>query len=660
MAERLAKRVLLIGWDAADWKVMSPLLDAGKMPALASLVDRGVMGNLATLEPPFSPMLWTSIATGHTADRHGIHHFVQPDESGTGIRPVLGTSRTTKALWNILHQEGMRSNVVGWWPSHPAEPIRGAMVSNFFQTAASPPGTVHPPEIEDTLLDLRIDLRELTGNHLVPFIPDLAEIDQETDKRPLAVARAIADAASIHAAVTYLMETTEWDLTAVYYDAIDHLGHGFMGYHPPQMEGVSDDDFRRYRHVVEAGYRFHDMMLGQLLAQVDVDTAVILLSDHGFHSDHLRPRVVPRHVPAGAALEHRPFGALVMAGPGIRRDERIYGAGLLNVAPTVLTLLGLPVGADMAGAPLVQAFEEPPAFETIPSWEAVDGEDGRHPDGARADPWSEHEAVQQLVGLGYLDPDQSDAEAAAAAVRDAAFNLARVYDSTGRVAEAIPLYESVVEAESPHRDYYALALARAYAADGRVEDARRVVEASVAEGSRFPTAVALLQSDLAAAGGDPDGALALLQDLPASSGASPEVHLRRADLLLRLGDTERAAEAYEAVLALDPDNARAYNGRAVVAIQRKDYAAAHDAALAAVARLYHFPLAHFHLGVALLRLGWADRAEDAFEVCLRQQPGFALAHRWLARIYKDYLRQPHDAKRHWEAYRRLSGATGEK
>ena len=63
MAERLAKRVLLIGWDAADWKVMSPLLDAGKMPALASLIERGVMGNLATLEPPFSPMLWTSIAT---------------------------------------------------------------------------------------------------------------------------------------------------------------------------------------------------------------------------------------------------------------------------------------------------------------------------------------------------------------------------------------------------------------------------------------------------------------------------------------------------------------------------------------------------------------------------------------------------------------------
>ena len=651
MAERIAKKVLLVGWDAADWKVISPLLDAGKMPALASLVERGVMGNLATLEPPFSPMLWTSIATGHTADRHGVHHFVQPTPDGSGIRPVLGTSRTAKALWNILHQQGMRSNVVGWWPSHPAEPIQGAMVSNFFQTPTPPPGTVHPPDLEDVLLDLRVSPRELTGNHLLPFIPDLAEIDQGEDKRPLAVARAISDAASVHAAATYLMETSEWDLTAVYYDAIDHLGHGFMRYHPPRMDGVLEDDFRRYRHVVEAGYRFHDMMLERLLALTDDDTAVILISDHGFHSDHLRPQVVPRHVPAGAATEHRPFGVLVMAGPGVRRDQRVNGAGLLNIAPTVLTLLGLPVGADMPGAPLVQAFEEPPEIETIPSWENRSGDDGRA--APHADPWSDLEAVRQLVELGYLDPDASDAEAAAAAVRDAAFNLARVYDTTGRVEQAVPLYESVLEAESPHRDYYALALARAYAAVGRVEDARRVVEASVRAGTRFPTDVALILSDLEAAAGDADAALARLRELPPSSARSPEVQLRRADLLLRLGQTDAAAQAYDAVLALDPDNARAHNGRAVVAIQRKDYQVAADHALEAVARLYHFPLAHFHLGVAMLRLGWADRAEDAFKVCLRQRPGFALAHRWLARIYKDYLRQPHEATRHWEAYLRL-------
>ena len=48
----LTKKILLVGWDAADWRVITPLLDAGQMPALESLIDRGVMGNLSTLTPP--------------------------------------------------------------------------------------------------------------------------------------------------------------------------------------------------------------------------------------------------------------------------------------------------------------------------------------------------------------------------------------------------------------------------------------------------------------------------------------------------------------------------------------------------------------------------------------------------------------------------------
>src|SRR4051812_42768829 len=98
MSQRLAQRVLLIGWDAADWKILSPMLDAGQMPALASLVNRGCVGNIATLNPPLSPMLWTSIVTGKRAYKHGIHGFVEPDPEGAGIRPVTSTSRTCKAL----------------------------------------------------------------------------------------------------------------------------------------------------------------------------------------------------------------------------------------------------------------------------------------------------------------------------------------------------------------------------------------------------------------------------------------------------------------------------------------------------------------------------------------------------------------------------------
>ena len=122
------------------------------------------MGNLSTLYPELSPMLWTSIATGKRPFKHGIHGFTEPDPDGQGVRPVTNLSRTTKALWNILSQNDIKCNVIGWWPSHPAEPINGVMVSNHYQRIAGKidepwpvmRGAVHPVRITDNLARLRV------------------------------------------------------------------------------------------------------------------------------------------------------------------------------------------------------------------------------------------------------------------------------------------------------------------------------------------------------------------------------------------------------------------------------------------------------------------------------------------------------------------------
>ena len=105
----MAKKVLVIGWDAGDWKVIRPLLEAGKMPTLKKMMEEGVSGNLKTLEPPFSPMLWTSIATGVRPDKHGILGFTEPDPATGSVRPVSSTSRKVKAIWNILTQKGYKN-----------------------------------------------------------------------------------------------------------------------------------------------------------------------------------------------------------------------------------------------------------------------------------------------------------------------------------------------------------------------------------------------------------------------------------------------------------------------------------------------------------------------------------------------------------------------
>ena len=191
MAEKTERvKVLLIGWDAADWEHITPLLEEGLMPTLEGLINRGVMGNLATLQPILSPMLWNSVATGKLADKHGIHGFIEPDPVNGGARPYTSTSRKCKALWNILTQSGLRSNIVGWWASHPAEPINGHGSDQCFRRSKVRSGEGLDCSARDRpserkagcWLASRFSLTKLTEAHILPFIPDAAKIDQKKDK----------------------------------------------------------------------------------------------------------------------------------------------------------------------------------------------------------------------------------------------------------------------------------------------------------------------------------------------------------------------------------------------------------------------------------------------------------------------------------------------
>jgi predicted AlkP superfamily phosphohydrolase/phosphomutase/tetratricopeptide (TPR) repeat protein len=444
-------RVILIGWDAADWKVIEPLARAGQMPSLARLMAGGVHGNIATIYPALSPMLWTSIATGKRAYKHGIHGFTEPLPDGSGIRPVTLFSRKTKALWNILNQTGHRSVVVGWWPSHPAEPLNGVMVSNHFGQPVGKPGdmpplpagTVHPASLAGELGELRVNPMELSGEFIRLFVPEYEKVDQTKDKRLHSLGKIIGETMSVHAAATELLANQEWDFAAIYYSGIDHFGHAFMRYHPPRLAWVTEEDFAVYQHVIANAYRYHDGMLGALLGLADENTTVILLSDHGFHPDHLRPSYIPAE-PAGPAVEHRHFGILCLKGPALRANERLFGASLLDICPTILTLFGLPPGRDMDGKVLVTAFKEPPAIEPIESWDGVPGEDGTHPPEARLDPVASAQAFRQLVELGYVAPPGATVqETVEECLRELKYNLARAYRDANCCGDAARLAEGL-------------------------------------------------------------------------------------------------------------------------------------------------------------------------------------------------------------------------
>ncbi len=709
MPEPLTKKVLLIGWDAADWKVINPLLDQGLMPTLDDFINHGVMGNLATLRPILSPMLWNSIATGKRANKHGIHGFMEPDTQNGGIRPVSSTSRKVKAIWNMLTQRGFKTHVLGWFAGHPAEPINGISVSDLYPYATAPkdepwplpPGAVHPERMRDTFAELRMHPADVSEAAILPWIPRADLIDQEKDKGLMSFAKILSENCSIHNAATWILQNEPWDFLAVYYNGIDHFCHGFMHYHPPRMEGIPEDRFEIYKDVVNGAYRFHDMMLETLLTLAGPDATVLLVSDHGFHSDHLRPRGIPAE-PAGPAVQHRPFGIFCMKGVHVQQDERIYGATLLDVTPTILTLFGLPVGADMDGRVLVQAFDEPPQITRIPSWEQEPGECGMHPSDLRMDPAAAQAVLQQFVALGYIQPPSEDqSKAVASAVREAHYNLARDYLDCGRPDDALPLLEDLAK-NDPKQTRFQMHLAQCYLALNRREAAKQILEtvitadlnppevaetegkepeadtegqaeepqaatpeaptpeATAPEGAATPDKKSnprpwadLLMGVINFEEGNMDAALASLLKAEQSDPRLPNLHLRIGETYLRQKRTDDADRAFQQALDIDGDSPEAHLGLAMVRLRQRRNEEAAEQALLAVGLQHFLPLGHFYLGVALARLGHRQRAMLAFETCLSMLPGLVAAHRWLAALHSQPGGDLDKAIRHRSLYAQL-------
>jgi predicted AlkP superfamily phosphohydrolase/phosphomutase/tetratricopeptide (TPR) repeat protein len=638
----MAQKVLLIGWDSADWKIINPLLDAGLMPALDQFINAGVMGNIATLVPALSPILWNSIATGKLAQKHGILGFVEPKPDGSGIRPVSSTSRKCKAIWNILNQSGLRSNVVGWFASHPAEPINGACVSNQFcmpsvgQMDKWPiiPQSVHPEPLAQKLAEFRVHPLEIDGAHLQPLIPRGAEIDQTSEpeqKRLNALRKHLAECASVHAIATWLMENEPWDFTAVYYNALDIIGHYFMPFHPPRMEGVGDREFEIYKDVVTGAYRFHDMMLERLLLLAGPQTTVILVSDHGFASDHLRPR------PGTTAFDdptawHRSHGIVCMKGPGVLPDERIYGSSLLDIVPTILTLFGLPVGEDMDGKALINGFETPPKIERIPTWETVPGDAGMHPSDMREDPVAAQQALQQLVELGYIQPPDPDAQKAVSQVTDQLqFHLGLCMLNYSSPLEAAKVFEGLLRTH-PEDKKYAFSLAQAYFKGNNLPQARAILEKFLDLNENSP-AMELLLGSLLLAEGHTEAALVHLQKAEKLAPTLPQIYLRLGSAYLAGRQFKQAECAFRKVLELDSDHAEACYGLSVALMRQSKLEESVELALRAVGLQHYYPAAHFQLGTALARLNQPARAVLAFEHGLAMQPGVLAVHRYLARLY---------------------------
>ncbi|HKI03955.1 MAG TPA: alkaline phosphatase family protein [Thermoanaerobaculia bacterium] len=449
------RRILVLALDGVDPETVDLLISEGKLPNFARLKREGAYGPLLSQRPLLSPVVWTTIATGKTPDRHGIGHFVAVNPRTGEELPVTSRLRHVKALWNIFSGAGRSVAVVGWWATWPPEDVRGSIVSDHAAYHFLFPGgfaggggeaVTHPPELEKEIAPLLRRPADLGPADLAPFVDvppeDLArpfEFDDELGH----FRWALATAQSYRDIGLKLWQEDRPGLEMVYVEGTDTVSHLFG--HLFRAQGLAGElagQQRRYGRAVEAMYVLADGIVGDFLQQMDGSTTLAVLSDHGFELGALPDDPsMTRDLRRVSERSHRLEGILYLYGAGVKPGAAFDRAGILDVAPTLLALAGLPPGRDMHGRVLAEALtiKEP---ERIATYEKKDGGEKRAaraeaPGDQASDQASDQAIMEHLRSLGYLDARSPKGDR----------NLAAVYYREGRLEEAAAQYRQLVAAE---------------------------------------------------------------------------------------------------------------------------------------------------------------------------------------------------------------------
>ncbi len=94
-----AKKVLVLGIDGLDPKLLQNFVDQGMMPNFKKLMDEGDFRPLTTSMPPQSPVAWATFITGMDSGGHGIYDFIH--RSPSSYMPKMSITETKSPDWTV-------------------------------------------------------------------------------------------------------------------------------------------------------------------------------------------------------------------------------------------------------------------------------------------------------------------------------------------------------------------------------------------------------------------------------------------------------------------------------------------------------------------------------------------------------------------------------
>lgn len=376
------RRLVLFGVDGLSLEILRDGLARGTQPVFARLLKRGAHGPLATLRPTEAPPLWTTILTGRLPRDHGIKSFATYRLRGSpsvyellpsfafvsrlervGLVetvPVTARDRKVKALWSHLSSFGVAVGFVRMWGSHPAEPSSGFALSNYFHLVHQDPSraafSLFPRDLLPEVTARAVRPDEVSPETLLEFVDAQAADDRFPWRREL-VDRALAPDLTYERAGDVLRTAYDPTFVATYVYGLEVVGHAFLRFAQPDRFGdVRPEEVRLYGRVLDRYLSLVGQRLFEAERTLGPNDILVVVSAYGMEPVPLWRRLFSARERSGTH-KAAPDGLLLAVGGGVRPGALLQDASILDVAPTLLYLTGLPVGRDMEGRVLAEMFE---------------------------------------------------------------------------------------------------------------------------------------------------------------------------------------------------------------------------------------------------------------------------------------------------------------
>jgi hypothetical protein len=399
-------RVRLVAIDGVDPGVLDELAAAGRIPWLTAALT-GTRARLALQDanaPRDPARSWTTIATGHTPEVHGVRGLetrriaglqgtVSAGERsplGRAIRtatdllrltrPALasGNERRVKTMWDVASDAGLRTAIVNWWATWPAASAGSLTVLSDRATLRLEHGGPLDAEIAPASLYEALRARWPAIRHDASAQARAAAVSLAWDDPDIRAAlERSAELDAIQLALAHEVSNPPPDLSAVYLPGLDIAQNTLLG---GRDTALAPSVVAGRLQALRDYYVFLDRLLTHVLSPADEELVVVVTE--------------PGRVTAASD------GLMGMTGRVAATNKEVTGR-VTDVAPTVLHALGVPVSRELAGAPLIALFTDTFAqrypvreIETYGPPMASASERGGKP--------LDQEMIDRLRSLGYV------------------------------------------------------------------------------------------------------------------------------------------------------------------------------------------------------------------------------------------------------------------